>query len=173
MTKFSALLVVITATLKEDMKHYIGTKRVNAKPMTRGEYNNFRGWALPEDENPSDEGYLVEYIDGGLANTLTYNGYVSWSPSEVFDNAYRNVSGLTFGEALEVLKSGFYVARSGWNGKGMWISMVPKHNLSTLEASTLPYLVINYPAKLDGSRGDVCPWLASQTDILAEDWYMV
>jgi hypothetical protein len=71
------------------MKKYIGTKVINATPMNRREYNDFRGWKLPEDENGDDEGYLVEYVDGGKANTPQYKGYVSWSPKEVFERAYR------------------------------------------------------------------------------------
>ena len=47
------------------MKKYIGKKEINAVHMNRLEYNNLRGWKLPEDENGTDEGYLVEYIDGG------------------------------------------------------------------------------------------------------------
>ena len=61
------------------MKTYIGTKIIEAEPMTRGEYNQFRGWTIPADENPDDEGYRVVYPDG----------YVSWSPKEVFENDYR------------------------------------------------------------------------------------
>ena len=71
------------------MKQYIGTKVINAMPMNRQDYNDFRGWTLPEDENGEDEGYLVEYIDGGKANTSQYAGYVSWSPKEVFEHAYK------------------------------------------------------------------------------------
>ncbi len=73
------------------MKTYTGTKIINAKPMTRGEYNIFRGWELPANENGSDEGYLVEYTDGGKANTTAYAGYVSWSPKDVFERAYHVV----------------------------------------------------------------------------------
>ena len=46
------------------MKQYIGTKIIQAKPMNRGEYNKYRGWEIPADENPEDEGYLVKYKDG-------------------------------------------------------------------------------------------------------------
>lgn len=46
------------------MKKYIGTKMLEAKQMTRGEYNKYRGWTIPENENPDDEGYLVKYSDG-------------------------------------------------------------------------------------------------------------
>jgi len=70
------------------MKQYIGVKVINAKPMTRLEYNCFRGWDVPADENPDDEGFLVEYTDGGKANTKEFAGYVSWSPKEIFEKAY-------------------------------------------------------------------------------------
>jgi len=73
------------------MKSYIGTKLINATPMNRQDYNTFRGWTLPAGENGADEGYLVEYTDGGSRNTEAYKGYVSWSPKEQFDNAYIEV----------------------------------------------------------------------------------
>lgn len=73
------------------MKKYICTKEINALPMTRKEYNNFRGWKLPDDEDGSDEGYLIEYVDGGKANTSQYAGYVSWSPKNVFERAYKSI----------------------------------------------------------------------------------
>ena len=79
------------------MKIYIGTKILNAKPMTRAAYNSFRGWPLPADENGADEGYLVEYADGGAPNTVQYAGYVSWSPKTQFEQAYLpigDVSGM-------------------------------------------------------------------------------
>lgn len=74
----------------------------------------------------------------------------------------------SFGAALEILRSGGRVYRVGWNGKGMWIAMQRPDKMS---ANTLPYLYIEYPkgnrAYPEGSR---VPWLASQTDILSEDW---
>ena len=45
------------------MKKYVGTKVIEAKPMNRGDYNNYRGWQIPADENPEDTGYLVKYSD--------------------------------------------------------------------------------------------------------------
>lgn len=71
------------------MQRFIGTKIILAVAMTRAAYNEFRGWPLPADENGADEGYLVEYQDGGKPNVPTHAGYVSWSPKEQFDNAYR------------------------------------------------------------------------------------
>ncbi len=91
---------------EEIMTQHIGVKLINAFPMTRQAYNDFRGWQLPADENGSDDGYLVEYLDGGKPNTDRFDGYVSWSPKEVFEKAYRPVSGLSFGIAIEALRQG-------------------------------------------------------------------
>lgn len=72
----------------EDMGTYVGTKVVNAKPMNRLQYNHLRGWQVPADENPLDEGYLVEYTDRADRNVDGYEGYISWSPKDVFERAY-------------------------------------------------------------------------------------
>lgn len=68
---------------------YIGTKVIYAVPMNRLDYNVLRGWQVPEDENPDDEGYLVQYADGGASNLFGFSGYVSWSPKEIFERAYH------------------------------------------------------------------------------------
>lgn len=72
-------------------KLYEGTKRLHAQPMTRGEYNAYRGWENPADENPADDGYLVEYQDGGKANDPRHAGYISWSPKDVFERSYKEI----------------------------------------------------------------------------------
>lgn len=70
---------------------FIGTKVVHAKSMDRLAYNELRGWTLPADENGADEGYLVEYTDRveNPPHVQGYEGYISWSPKEVFERAYR------------------------------------------------------------------------------------
>jgi hypothetical protein len=68
---------------------------------------------------------------------------------------------MTFSRALEALKDGKKVSRNGWNGKGMWLALQTPTELSKM---TLPYL---YMSTVDGK---LVPWLASQTDMLAEDW---
>jgi len=74
--------------MSQQMTHYIGTKIVTAAPMTRQEYNDYRGWQLPADEDGTDTGYLVEYLDGGAANHPDHAGYISWSPRAIFESAY-------------------------------------------------------------------------------------
>ena len=70
------------------MKQYIGTKEVKATPMNRGDYNALRGWQVPENENPADDGYLVVYPNGE-SNVDGFNGYVSWLPKKQFEEAYQ------------------------------------------------------------------------------------
>lgn len=167
------------------MRH-IGTKIVIAEEMTRAAYNAFRGWALPADENGADDGYLVEYQDGGKPNVQGRAGYVSWSPKEQFDAAYRPVEGMTFGLAIEALKRGTKVARAGWNGKGMWLILVAGTPRAELREGTPYAKALQQPAceilphidmwtvNAEGRRRAMLPgWLASQSDILAEDWLIV
>lgn len=77
------------------------------------------------------------------------------------ENPHRKTSDMNFGWALEDLKRGHKVCRSGWNGRDMWIHLQTPDRNSKM---SLPYIYM-YTA-----TGDLVPWLASQTDILAEDW---
>lgn len=169
------------------MQTCIGTKLVKMQPMSRAEYNVYRDWILPADENGADEGYLVEYLDGGKPNHPNHAGYISWSPKEQAENAYHPTDGLSFGLALEALKKGLRVARAGWNGKGMWLSLsgdsvreIPasafwsKNNAAYAQdrpggvAQVLPCITMKT------ATGEILMgWLASQTDMLADDWMVV
>lgn len=75
--------------IKEQMIQYTGTKTIKAVQMTRGEYNKLRGWTVPENENPEDNGYLVEYVGTGNPNVEGFDNYISWSPENTFIEAYR------------------------------------------------------------------------------------
>jgi len=86
---------------------------------------------------------------------------------------------LSFSLALGFIKRGYKVQRSGWNGKGMFIFLVPG---STFKVNRPPLLgiypegtEINYHAHVDmkTADGQIVPWLCSQTDMLAEDWQIV
>jgi len=68
---------------------------------------------------------------------------------------------VTFSDALNSLKLGSRIARSGWNGKGMWLELQTPTETSKM---TLPYIFMKTACN------NLVPWLASQTDILAEDW---
>lgn len=68
------------------LKPYRSHKTVHARPMTRGAYNDYRGWALTEGENPDDPGYLVVYSKD------TPDHYESWSPKKQFDDGYTEIT---------------------------------------------------------------------------------
>ena len=157
------------------LQQYIGVKRINAVPMTREEYNELRGWTVPADENPDDKGYLVEYVDGGKPNHPDYAGYISWSPKDVFERAYRPVTCMTFGLAIEAMKQGATVSREGWNGKGMWLFIIQGSNdIAKLHGYGFGEM-LNEPTFRDAifmktADNQLVPWTASQSDVLAEDW---
>ena len=68
---------------------------------------------------------------------------------------------MNFGRALDALKASLRVSRAGWNGKGMWLALQWPDARSKM---TLPYIYMKT------AQGGLVPWLASQTDILADDW---
>lgn len=110
--------------------------------------------AEPHKNEKGLEGYKVVYADG----------YESWSPSGAFKDAYRANGNMSFGHAIVHLKMGHAVSRSGWNGKGMWLMLQVPDEHSKM---TLPYIYM-YTA-----QNHQVPWLASQTDMLADDWGVV
>lgn len=156
----------------QEMERYIGVKQVHAEPMNLGDYNKFKGWTIPENEDPNREGYKIVYPDG----------YISWSPKEQFEEAYRKTNGMTFGLATEAAKKGYKIARTGWNVKGMFVVYQKGYpqgipcNKQTAAAWGMkegdlficqPYLQIK---NVDGSHS---MWVPSINDTLAEDWMIV
>lgn len=86
---------------------------------------------------------------------------------------------MTFSQALESIKAGKRLQRIGWNGKGMFVFLVPG---STFQVNRAPLLgiypegtTINYHSHVDMRTADglIVPWLCSQTDLLASDWQVL
>lgn len=71
---------------------------------------------------------------------------------------------MDFGGAIQTMREGRRVGRSGWNGKGMWLEIQFPDEHSKM---TLPYIYMSTV------QGDLVPWLASQTDMLSDDWEVV
>jgi len=106
-------------------------------------------------QNRGDEpGYAIKYQDG----------YLSWCPKDTYERDYRVNGALSFGHALHALKAGHRVARAGWNGKGMWLELQVPDAHSKM---SLPYIFMFTACK------NQVPWLASQTDVLADDWRII
>lgn len=91
---------------------------------------------------------------------------------------------MNFGDAIAALKDGKKVARAGWNGKGMWLILVPGTKLTDFTAGStyykagmltgeiLPHIDM-YTVNAEGRRAMLPGWVASQTDMLSEDWNIV
>ena len=134
------------------MKKYLGVKIVDAEPMCEFDFLKFsdKGKAIVSSEYINREGYKVVYEDG----------YTSWSPKEVFEKAYRPITGLTFGLAIEALKQGKKVARTEWIGKNAYL-------LLTHGDEQRPCIVIQ------NSNDILDRWLPDETSIFAEDWMII
>lgn len=83
------------------MRQYINVEQVEAKKMTRGDYNNYRGWSVPTDENPADEGYLVKHSDN----------YVNWIAKDEFEKTYNVVGVRSLNDSALLMVSTDYKDR--------------------------------------------------------------
>lgn len=163
---------------KNNMEKYIGTKVVKAEPMTMTEAQKVLGREL-KPANLEEDGYLVEYKDG----------YKSWSPRSVFEEAYRELGSVNFGGAIDLLKAGLAVRRKGWNGKGLFVvKQVPSHitgdiipNMQSLPQSAKNILMSRENPHIDYTNqmliinpdGRADSWVPSSSDIFANDWEVV
>ena len=77
------------------MKEYLDVKKINAEPMDRQTYNDYRGWIVPPDENPTDAGFLVKHS----------SGHVSWLPKKEFLENCVEIGNNTLLETVELMKS--------------------------------------------------------------------
>ena len=233
------------------MKKYIGTKQIEAEPMTMGEAyekNLLQAGRVPNESEKTKAGYHVKYE----------GGYESWSPAEPFEKAYKvadtpldrmsieeneladrmvklsvfingdkykeldsatramlavqysdmsaylnvlrlrstkmesnngSCSGISFGSAIALLKSGFALRRSGWNGKNLFvIKQVPAHiesdvipNMQSLPQSAKDLILggkgyIDYTSQCliyNGNTGRADSWVPSISDVFADDWELV
>lgn len=154
------------------MEQYIGTKIVKAEQARRCTFLGGKTvYACIDELVPAgckvEEGYRVEYEDG----------YRSWSPKDVFEKAYRETTGMNFGLAIEAVKMGMRVARRGWNGKDMYVFLADSVEFTTMADMSefgndevyVSDLLVLRTAQKTLQPG----WLATQSDILADDWYIV
>lgn len=140
------------------------TKRVTVWPQKR---INPRPTAPDTVEHV--DGYVIKYEDG----------YQSWCPADVFDRDYQPITAMSFGHAIHALKAGHRVARAGWNGKDMFLFLVAGSRFTVNRPPLLGIYpegtVVDYHPHIDmkTAQGYVVPWLASQADMLADDWCIV
>lgn len=157
------------------MKQYIGTKIIQAEPAWRA-YDGYEGTEPPViSSDPKEVFPYYQHVEEGY-RVCYPDGYVSWSPKEVFEEAYRPSDNLPFGLAIEAAKKGHKIARLGWNGKNQHVEMA--YGISYIDT----YGQMVNPEHKDigtrclafvGTSGVQMGWLASQADMLADDWVIV
>lgn len=154
------------------MKEYIGTKIVQAEPAWK--ITDFDDTSIvweksigqPRNGATIEDGYKVVYQDG----------YESWSPKDVFEEAYRETMGMPFGLAIEAAKMGKRIARSGWNGKNQYVELaecIGYKNAAGEMCNVEHEAIGNKALAFVGTSGVQMGWLASQADMLADDWRIV
>jgi hypothetical protein len=153
-------------------------------------------WSFSYNGHPvtheNDQCYLIPTLEGTLRFTpedmliTGVQGEIYPCKKEIFEATYElaglnQLTHMSFGQAIEALKDGKKVARQGWNGKGMWLIMVPGTPNVRPVAGT-PYSKagitqetnINPHIDMFTATGDMQPgWSATQTDMLADDWQIV
>jgi hypothetical protein len=163
------------------LTQFMGVKYIAATPMTyihAVQQHSVRVGPDPSGKYCPDNtpGYLVVYGDG----------YKSWSPVEVFNEAYRQTSELSFGLAMVALMDGHKVSNADWNGKGMWVAKTNDQPMQVAaenfwsphtaeharnnggSATVLPSLV------LKTSSGNIqMGWVPSIADIYSNRWFIV
>lgn len=159
------------------MKQYIGTKIVKAEPAKRYWLSDGRKIVVTESEMLSQEILsLAESCDNGYKVVYAPDGYASWSPKDVFEEAYRETTGMPFGLAIEAAKKGKKIARAGWNGKNQFVELAYCISYKNNAAEVINANHCNIGNKalaFVGTSGVQMGWLASQADMLADDWMIV
>lgn len=148
------------------MKTYIGTKIIQAEPAFRIDGGTYPPNEILPKGTDVEEGYRVRYPDG----------YESWSPKAAFEEAYRLTDGLPFGLAIEAAKKGKKIARKGWNGKGQYVELATGISYTNRSGQTINAehaAIGNRALAFVGTSGVQMGWLASQADMLADDWVIV
>ena len=148
------------------MKQYIGTKIIQAEPAYRVDGKVFAKANIVPCGYKIEDGYKVLYPDG----------YESWSQKDVFEAAYRATDGMSFGLAIEAAKMGKKIARAGWNGKNQYVelaSCISYKNSAGEIVNVGHYAIGNEALAFVGTSGAQMGWLASQADMLADDWKIV
>ena len=122
--------------------------------------------------------YDVRIEEGYMFTTSADDKFPQFMTADEFEKTCCSTEDMNFGDALVVLKQGKRVARKGWNGKGLFLYHVPAAAYPpSTEVAKAAFHGENVPygayIAMKTAQGNVVPWLASQTDMLAEDWYIV
>jgi hypothetical protein len=156
-----------------EYKNYIKKAVQPMRPYIPGE--DLKGISVSEEDTPEEGGMIVVNPKNPADKWYVAKDFFQENYVEV-DNIPKIIGSKKgkkvefnndFSWALATVKFGHAIQRKGWNGKGLKVKFFyPDKN----DKMTLPYLYIEYPNDAAITPGARVPWLASQTDILADDW---
>ena len=169
------------------MKTYICTKMIHAVPV---KMVNGMHWpdGLPLPELPKIQEPAVDCCcniktpalaieDGYMYTTSPDDKYPQFMTKDEFEKMCRPMEIMAFGDALEAMKHGERVARHGWNGKDMYVFLAHEPDFATdadISAFDQQEVEVGDMLVMKTAQNTFQPgWLASQADMLAEDWYIV
>lgn len=144
------------------MNQYIGTKIIEEEPAFQIQPTT---WHIKRGATV-EEGYRVRYSDGNE----------SWIPKDVFEAAYHRTDNMGFGLAIEAAKMGKKIQRAGWNGKGQYVELATCISYTGSDGDVINAehdAIGNKALAFVGTSGVQLGWLASQADMLADDWRIV
>ena len=169
------------------MKTYICTKMISAVPA---KMVNGVPWpdGLPLPNAPEIQEPVVDCCcnikhrelvieEGYMYTTSPEDKYPQFMSKAEFEKMCRSAEDMTFGDALDALKFGNRVARKGWNGKDMYVFLAYEPDFVTdadISAFDGKEVTVGDMLVMKTAQNTFQPgWLASQADMLAEDWYIV
>lgn len=149
-------------TVEVASNRYVAKYEVEVTPMTRAEYNVYRGWELPANENGDDAGYLVRRKNPTDSSVF----HVAWEPVDIFERSYCVLTdAFNFSDALRFLKQGARVARKGWSGVGLHVRWEGGTRLADGTLLEGHFVIVS-------ASGVVNTWVPSVSDLQATDWLM-
>lgn len=144
------------------MGKYITVKMATAEPVIMHSMDCFS----PLEDGVDKLFYQVAYEDGDRKRI----------PAKEFEKAYRKTSGLSFGLAIEAARMGHAIARRGWNGKCQYVELATGISYRNSKGDVVNVnhdSIGNKAFAFVGTSGVQLGWLASQADMLADDWYIL
>lgn len=145
------------------------------------ERNLVNAWPALQVTTKDGETQYAEIIPGATNiergyRVLNESGDLTWLSCEEFAKNYRKVKKMSFGLAIEAVKRGAKIARAGWNGKNQYVELMycVSYKNSADEVVNANHCNIgNKALAFVGTSGVQIGWLASQADMLADDWMIV
>lgn len=159
-----------------EMRPYVEGEDMKDISVSQVDTPEVGGWIARNPEKHTDQWYVTK--DYYAKNLIAYSEDTTESDSEDVKEPAMTSSGLvTFGLAVQAMKEGKRVTRLGWNGKGMFLYLVPATEFTSICKHAKKHFGESTPYRayfaLKTAQNDVATWAPSGSDALAEDWQII